>query len=73
MKKNVGSTDKAIRIILAIVFAALVYTGRIEGVWAIVGGIVALLLVLTSFISFCPLYWPFNITTKSENKDPRSA
>jgi len=58
-----GSTDKTIRIIIAVVIAILYFTKAISGTAAIILGIIALALVLTSFMSFCPLYSPFNINT----------
>lgn len=63
MKKNMGSTDKTIRIIIAVVIAILYFTKAISGTAAIILGIIALALVLTSFMSFCPLYSLFNINT----------
>lgn len=63
MKKNVGSADKIIRVILAIVLAALYFTGTVSGVAGVVLLVLAVILVLTSIISFCPLYWPFGIST----------
>jgi hypothetical protein len=56
MKKNIGSTDKIIRISAAIIVAILYFTKTINGTAAIVLGIVATILLLTSFINFCPLY-----------------
>ena len=63
MKKNIGTIDKVIRIILALVIVALYFTHAIFGVLAIVLLVVAGLLILTSLISFCPIYWPFGIRT----------
>lgn len=63
MKKNMGTTDRLIRIVLAVVVAILYYTGTISGTVAIVLGALAVIFVLTSFISFCPLYVPFGINT----------
>lgn len=63
MKKNMGTADKAIRIIIAVVIAALYFTNVISGTLAIILGVLALVFVLTSFISFCPLYLPFGIST----------
>ena len=63
MKKNMGSTDKIIRILFAIVVAILFYTETVQGTLAIVLGILATIMVATSFISFCPLYVPFGIST----------
>lgn len=67
MKKNMGTADKAIRIGIAVVIAALYFTNVISGTLAIILGILAMVFVLTSFISFCPLYLPFGINT-SKNK-----
>lgn len=63
MKKNMGSVDKTVRIILALVIAALYFTGVIPGVLGIVLLVVAGVFLLTSFVSFCPLYAPFGIKT----------
>jgi uncharacterized membrane protein len=63
MKKNMGSTDKTIRIILALLIAVLYFTGVIPGTLGIVLMVFAGIFVLTSFISFCPLYAPFGIST----------
>ena len=63
MTKNMGSTDKMIRIIIAIVIAILFYTNVISGTVAIVLGIIALVFALTSFISFCPMYTLLGVST----------
>ena len=63
-----GNTDKMIRIIIAIAIAALYFTGQLSGTLAIVLLVLAGIFILTSFISFCPLYFPFNINTKTNNK-----
>ena len=64
MKSNMGSTDKIVRIIIAIVVAVLWYTGTISGTVAIVLAVLAGVFVLTSLIGFCPLYLPFGLSTK---------
>jgi hypothetical protein len=56
MKANIGSLDKAIRIILAIAFAMLYITKMVEGTLGIVLLVVGGILLLTSIINFCPLY-----------------
>lgn len=56
MIKNIGSADRIIRIIIAALVAFLYFTGTISGTLGIVLLVVAGVLVLTSFISFCPLY-----------------
>ncbi|MEE1886021.1 YgaP family membrane protein [Pedobacter flavus] len=63
MKKNMGSLDKTIRILMAIVIGVLYFTNVISGTLAIVLGVFAVVFVLTSFISFCPLYLPLGINT----------
>ncbi len=69
MKKNMGSADKVIRILLAIVFAALYFTGTVTGTWGIVLVILAAVFLLTSLVSFCPLYLPFKINTSKKKQD----
>ena len=68
MKKNMGTADKVIRILVAIIIAVLYFTNLITGTTAIILLILAGVFILTSFISFCPLYFPFGISTrKKEN------
>ncbi len=63
MKKNMGSTDRIIRIIIAAVIAVLYYTGAIGGTVGLILLVLAGVFVLTSLVSFCPLYAPFGINT----------
>lgn len=63
MKKNMGIADKVIRIIVALVIAVLFYMNIISGTLGIVLLILAGVFVLTSFISFCPLYTIFGLST----------
>lgn len=58
-----GTADKTIRILIAVVIGVLYFTNIISGTVAIILGILAVAFVLTSFISFCPLYLPFGINT----------
>ena len=58
-----GTSDKMIRIVIAIVLGILYYTGTITGTLALVALGLAAIFVLTSLISFCPLYLPFGINT----------
>lgn len=58
-----GTTDKAIRILVAIGIALLYLFDVIEGTLAYVLMAVAIIFLLTSLISFCPLYKPFGIST----------
>jgi hypothetical protein len=63
MKKNMGTVDRIIRVILAVVVAVLYFTGQITGIAAIILGIVALIFLVTSAFGFCPLYVPFKLST----------
>lgn len=56
MKKNMGSADKIIRLLIAALIAVLFFTNVIGGTLSIVLMILAGVFVATSFISFCPLY-----------------
>jgi hypothetical protein len=63
MTRNVGTTDKIIRIVLAALIAVLYLTNVISGTLAIVLLIFAVILVLTSFFSFCGIYTLLGIST----------
>ena len=64
MKKNMGLLDKSIRGILAAIVGILYVTNVISGTVALVLGALAVIFLVTSFISFCPLYAPFGISTR---------
>ena len=63
MKKNMGSTDRLVRFLIAAVIAVLYFTNAISGTWGIVLLVLAGVFVLTSLVSFCPLYAPFGLNT----------
>ncbi|WP_397446376.1 DUF2892 domain-containing protein [Polaribacter sp. R77954] len=63
MKKNMGNTDRIIRVLIALIVATLYFTGVISGVLGIVLIILSAIFVLTSIVSFCPIYAPFGIKT----------
>lgn len=63
MTKNMGNTDKLIRLAVAAIIAFFYYDGTISGTLGIVLGILAIVFALTSLISFCPLYPLFGINT----------
>lgn len=69
MKKNMGTVDKTIRILVAILIAALFYFKVITGTLGIVLLIFAGIFLLTSFISFCPLYTIFGLSTCPRKKE----
>lgn len=63
MKKNMGNIDAAIRIILALIFIWLAYNKIDNQMLMYVLYILAGVFIITSFISFCPLYAIFKINT----------
>ncbi len=63
MKTNMGSTDRIIRVIVAVVLALLCFTGTVTGTAGIVLLVLAGIFVLTSLVSFCPLYLPFGLSS----------
>jgi Inner membrane protein YgaP-like, transmembrane domain len=63
MKKNMGTIDRVLRIILAVVVGIFYFTGSISGTAAIVLGVFAVIFLVTGATGFCPLYAPFGIST----------
>ena len=63
MKKNMSNTDRIISVVLAIVFAALYFTGTVTGTLGIVLVVLGAVFVLTSVVSFCPLYTLIGMNT----------
>lgn len=68
MNKNVGNSDRLIRLVVAIVILVLYMTKQITGTAAIIALILAIVFAATAYMRFCPLYLPFGINTikKSE-------
>jgi K+-transporting ATPase A subunit len=63
LKKNMGTVDRVIRVLLAVAVAVLYFTGVLSGLVAIILGILAVIFVVTSLVGVCPLYMPFRIKT----------
>lgn len=66
MKKNMGTIDKVIRILVAVVIVVLYFTHVISGTLAIILLLFAGIFIVTSFLSFCPLYLPFGLSTNKK-------
>ena len=66
MKKNMGTIDKIIRIVLAVILAVLYFTGVVTGTLGIILLLFAAVFVLTSLISFCPLYPLIGLNTNKK-------
>jgi hypothetical protein len=63
MEKNMGNTDKLIRVILAVVFGALYFTGTVTGTLGTILLVSGGVFLSTSAISFCPLYKVVGLNT----------
>lgn len=69
MKKNMGQVDRTIRVLAALAVGVLYWRGTLSGTVAIVLGVLAVVFVLTSFVSFCPLYVPLGLSTVGKKGD----
>ena len=63
MKKNLGSIDKLVRLLIAIALIVLFYLEIVTGTLGIVALILALIFALTSLVSFCPIYALFGLSS----------
>ncbi|WP_445665186.1 YgaP family membrane protein [Fodinibius sp. AD559] len=66
MKKNMGTIDRAVRTLLAILVGILYFMDIISGTTAVILGIFAIIFLTTSLISTCPLYMPFGLSTRKQ-------
>ncbi len=63
MKKNLGSTDRIIRVVGAFLIAFLLLTGTVSGTVGIILGVAGAIFLATSLVSVCPLYLALGIST----------
>ena len=66
MKKNMGTVDRVIRVLIAVVFAVLFFTKVVTGTLGIILLVLGVVFLLTSVVSFCPLYLPFELSTRKK-------
>ena len=67
MKKNISLADRIIRLLLAAIVGVLYFTHVIGGTWAIILGIVAIIIAATALINFCPIYAALGISTRKKS------
>jgi K+-transporting ATPase A subunit len=67
MQANMGTIDRVIRLLVAVVIGALYLGGRLSGTLAIILGIVAVAFLATSLVGWCPAYLPFGLSTRRRN------
>ena len=63
MKKNMGNADRVIRVLLAVIVSVLYFTNTISGTFGIVLLVLAGIFLVTSLVSFCPLYTLVGLNT----------
>jgi hypothetical protein len=68
MKRNLGQTDRALRLVAAAVIAIKYFNGSITGPWTATLLLLAAVFVVTAILGFCPLYLPFKIDTSEAEK-----
>jgi di/tricarboxylate transporter len=66
MKKNIGTVDKVIRILIAVVVVTLYFTNVISGTLAIILLVLSAVLVVTSLISVCPIYLLLSLSSRKK-------
>jgi len=63
IEKNIGKTDRIVRLVVAVIFAALYFTGSVSGTFGIVLLVLGVVFALTAAVSICPIYLPFKLST----------
>jgi hypothetical protein len=66
MKKNMGTIDRVIRILVAVVVVILYFTNVISGTLGIILLALSAIFVVTSILSICLLYMPFGLSTRKK-------
>ena len=68
MTQNMGSLDRILRTVAALVVGVLYATGTLSGTTALVLGVGAVAFLLTSFVGTCPVYLPVGLSTRHEQR-----
>jgi hypothetical protein len=66
MKKNMGTVDKVIRVLVAVIILVLYFTHVVSGTLAVILLIIAGVFIVTSLLGFCPLYLLFGLSTRKK-------
>lgn len=66
MKLNMGFIDRLIRVVVAVFIGVAFFSHQITGTVAVVAMIIAFVFLLTALVGFCPLYKPFEISTRKK-------
>ncbi|MCE4564018.1 DUF2892 domain-containing protein [Maribellus sp. CM-23] len=68
MKRNMGSIDRGLRVLIAALLVVLYLTGKIGGTLGVVLLLLAVVFLLTSLLGICPLYYPLGLKTNKKAK-----
>lgn len=66
MTRNVGSTDRIVRVLIGVVALIVAFAGMLTLTWSWAVGIVGGVLLLTGVVGFCPLYRLFGARTSGK-------
>jgi len=69
MKANLSLLDRVVRITISVLVIVLFFIGNISQNIFIIGLIVVVILLITSYISYCPVYGACGINTKKKLND----
>ena len=70
MKNNMGTADRVIRVLLSLTIGVMLFQGAVSGLPSILLGIVAVILLVTGLVSFCPLYALIGLSTGTKQAPP---
>lgn len=66
MEKNMGTTDRIVRLVLAAIAVLLIASDTVTGMAAYIVGALALVFAATSSVSVCPLYLPLKLSSRKK-------
>ena len=69
IRRNLGTTDRIIRVILGVILISLYNLEITAGVFGITLGVIGTIIMVTGFIGLCPAYYPFGIRTRKAVKE----
>ncbi len=64
MPRNMGSVDRIVRAVVGVAMLGLVVLGYVTSPWSVVAAVLGIVLLVTAAVGFCPLYWPFRVSTR---------
>ena len=73
MKANMGSIDRLLRTVAALVIGWLYFTHRVGGLVGTILLVFAVLFLVTSLVGWCPAYLPFGLSTRKSPPGAKAA